>query len=70
MLFVDGKRNDRADAVREFTTPALASGKVYSYVLRIERGAEKEERKVDFMAGEAHTVDFTAWPKGQERASR
>jgi len=70
VLFVDGKKNDRSDAVREFTTPALTAGKLYAYVMRIERGAEKEERKIEFMAGEAHTVDFTAWPKGQERASR
>jgi len=70
VLFVDGKKNDRSDAIREFSTPALTSGKVYTYVMRIERGAEKEERKIEFMAGEAHSVDFTAWPASQQRAGR
>lgn len=70
LLFVDGKKNDRTDAVREFTTPALTAGKLYTYVMRIERGAEKEERKIEFMAGEAHRVDFTAWPASMEHASR
>jgi uncharacterized protein (TIGR03000 family) len=70
VLYVDGKKNDRNDGVREFTTPALTSGKLYTYVMRIEQGAEKEERKIQFMAGETHTVDFTAWPAAQQRASR
>jgi len=70
VLYVDGKKNERSDEVREFTTPALTQGKLYTYVMRIERGAEKEERKIEFMAGETHTVDFTAWPAAQQRASR
>jgi uncharacterized protein (TIGR03000 family) len=65
-LYVDGKKNERSDDVREFTTPTLTAGKLYTYVMRLERGAEKEERTVEFMAGETHTVDFT----GQRRASR
>ena len=62
-LFVDAKKNSRTDAVREFTTPALKKGELYTYRLRIEWSRngqpESEERKVQFMAGELHTVDFT-----------
>ena len=62
-LFVDSKKNPRTDAVREFTTPALKKGELYTYQLRIEFSRngqpESEERKVEFMAGELHTVDFT-----------
>lgn len=70
-LFVDAKKNSRTDAVREFTTPALKKGELYTYQLRIEWSRngqqESEERKVQFMAGEMHTVDFTL---GSQRASR
>ena len=62
-LFVDRRRNDRSEAVREFTTPALKKGDLYTYTLRAEwkrdGQLESEERKVEFMAGEMHTVDFT-----------
>ena len=62
-LFVDSKKNDRAETTREFTTPVLKKGDLYTYTLRAEWNrngrAESEERKVEFMAGELHTVDFT-----------
>ena len=62
-LFVDSKKNDRAETTREFTTPVLKTGDLYTYTLRAEWNrngrAESEERKVEFMAGELHTVDFT-----------
>lgn len=70
-LFVDAKKNARTDTVREFTTPALKKGELYTYQLRIEWSRngqpESEERKVQFMAGEMHTVDFTL---NSQRASR
>ncbi len=70
-LFVDAKKNSRTEPVREFTTPALKKGELYTYTLRAEWSRngqpESEERKVEFMAGELHTVDFTL---GFQRASR
>ncbi len=62
-LYVDARRNDRPGPVREFTTPVLKKGELYTYTLRVEwrndGRTESEERKVEFMAGELHTVDFT-----------
>lgn len=62
-LFVDAKKNNRTDTVREFTTPVLKKGELYTYILKAEWSregrVETEERKVQFMAGEMHTVDFT-----------
>lgn len=72
-LFVDGKRNERTDSVREFTTPALRAGKEYSYVMKAEwrrnGQPESQEQKIEFRGGEQLTVDFTAGP-GTQRASR
>lgn len=72
-LFVDGKRNERSDAVREFTTPPLQAGKEYSYVMKAEwrrnGQPESQEQKIEFRSGEQLTVDFTAGP-GNQRASR
>jgi len=71
VLFVDKRRNDRTETVREFTTAALKKGDLYTYTLRAEWSREGqlefEERKVEFMAGELHTVDFTL---PMQRASR
>ncbi len=62
-LYVDAKKNNRTDAIREFTTPVLKKGELYTYTLRMETSRngqpESEDRKVEFMAGEMHTVDFT-----------
>ncbi len=70
-LFVDKRKNDRTETVREFTTAVLKKGDLYSYTLRAEWSRdgqpEFEERKVEFMAGELHTVDFTL---PVQRASR
>ena len=70
-LFVDKRRNDRTEPIREFTTAVLKKGDLYSYTLRAEWSRdgqlEFEERKVEFMAGELHTVDFTL---PVQRASR
>ena len=70
-LYVDKRRNDRTETVREFTTAALKKGDLYTYALRAEWSRdgqlEYEERKVEFMAGELHTVDFTV---PMQRASR
>ena len=73
-LFVDGRRNERSDAVREFTTPALTPGKDYAYMMKAEwrrnGRPETQEQRIEFRGGEQLTVDFTAGPTGTERASR
>lgn len=71
VLFVDGRRNERTDATREFTTPTLQAGKEYSYVMKAEwrrnGQPESQEQKIEFRAGEQLTVDFTT---NTQRASR
>jgi uncharacterized protein (TIGR03000 family) len=73
VLFVDGKRNDRSETVREFTTPPLPHGQEFAYMMRAEimRNGQPESQsmKVTFRAGEIQTVDLSAWPNF-ERASR
>ncbi len=65
-LYVDGKKNDRTELVREFSTPALAPGREYAYLRKAEvlRDGRPESQltKVTFRAGEIVTVDFTAAP--------
>ncbi|HET6573014.1 MAG TPA: TIGR03000 domain-containing protein [Fimbriiglobus sp.] len=65
-LYVDGKRNDRTEPVREFSTPALEQGREYAYLMKAEvtRNGRPESQltKVTFRAGEIVTVDFTAAP--------
>lgn len=71
VLFVDGRRNERTDSTREFTTPTLQAGKEYSYVMKAEwrrnGQPESQEQKIEFRAGEQLTVDFTT---NTQRASR
>ena len=71
-LYVDGRKNDRTETVREFTTPPLAQGAEYAYLLKAEisRNGQPESQtvKVTFRAGEIQTVDLTQWPTGTERA--
>lgn len=70
-LYVDGRRNERTEAVREFTTPVLAAGKEYAYTMKAEwrrdGRPESQEQRIEFRGGEYLTVDFTT---GTERASR
>ncbi|HVK19363.1 MAG TPA: TIGR03000 domain-containing protein [Fimbriiglobus sp.] len=65
-LYVDGKKNDRTEAVREFSTPVLKPGQEYAYLMKAEvtRDGRPESQltKVTFRAGEIVTVDFTAAP--------
>ncbi len=72
-LYVDGRRNDRTDTLRDFTTPPLTPGGEYAYVMRAEirRNGHPESQtvKVTFRAGEIQTVDLSQWPDTQ-RASR
>ena len=74
-LYVDGRKNDRTDTVREFTTPPLTQGAEYAYMLKAEisRNGQPETQsvKVVFRAGEMQTVDLTQWPTapGTERAA-
>ena len=73
-LFVDGKKNDRTELVREFNTPPLSPGQDYAYIMKAEmvRGGQPESQtmKVTFRAGEITFADFTNWPTAGERASR
>ncbi|MGL6073856.1 MAG: TIGR03000 domain-containing protein [Fimbriiglobus sp.] len=68
-LFIDGRKNDRPEAVREFTTPPLAPGKEYAYMIRsdITRNGlpESQFQKVTFRAGETQVVDLSQWPTGK-----
>jgi uncharacterized protein (TIGR03000 family) len=65
-LYVDGKKNDRTELVREFSTPTLKPGQEYAYLMKAEvtRDGRPESQltKVTFRAGEIVTVDFTAAP--------
>ena len=71
-LYVDGRKNDRTEVVREFTTPPLVQGAEYAYLMKAEisRNGQPESQtvKVTFRAGEMQTVDLTQWPTGTERA--
>lgn len=73
-LYVDDQKNDRTDAVREFTTPPLVRGQEYAYLLKseIRRNGQPETQsvKVTFRAGESQTVDLTQWPTGTDRAGK
>ncbi|OWK40600.1 Keratin [Fimbriiglobus ruber] len=63
-LFVDGKKNERTDLVREFNTPPLPQGQEFAYLMRAETTRdgrpEYQVTKVTFRAGEIVTVDFTS----------
>ena len=75
-LYVNGTKNEKAGAVREFATPKLTPGKTYQYTMRAETTRnglpEYQEQKVDFRCGDSLTVDFTTPPgeKELERAGR
>jgi uncharacterized protein (TIGR03000 family) len=62
-LFVNGAKNERTELIRLFTTPTLAPGKSYQYVMKAEitrNGLpEYQEQKIDFQAGDNLTIDFT-----------
>jgi uncharacterized protein (TIGR03000 family) len=72
-LFVDGKKNERSETTRDFTTPPLAYGQEFAYMMRAEimRNGQPESQsmKVTFRAGEIQTVDLSQWPN-HERAGR
>lgn len=65
-LYIDGKKNDRSELVREFNTPPVPQGQEYAYVMKAEiiRNGQPETQtmKVPFRAGETQQVDFTYWP--------
>lgn len=70
-LFVDGKKNAKADPTREFVTPPLQHGKEYVYTMMAELGGKAGTitHKVTFRAGELITVDFTAGPPSAANVS-
>jgi uncharacterized protein (TIGR03000 family) len=65
-LYVDGKKSDGTEAVRQFSTPPLPPGQEFAYLMKAEvtRDGRPEYQltKVTFRAGELVTVDFTAPP--------
>jgi len=65
-LYIDGKKNDRTELIREFNTPPVPQGQEYAYVMKAEivRNGQPETQtmKVPFRAGETQQVDFTYWP--------
>jgi uncharacterized protein (TIGR03000 family) len=75
-LYVNGTKNERTERVREFTTPRLAAGKTYQYVMKaqVTRNGlpEYQEQKIDFKAGDILALDFSNLvEKGiADRASR
>jgi uncharacterized protein (TIGR03000 family) len=62
-LYVNGAKNERTELTRLFTTPTLAPGKSYQYVMKAEISRnglpEYQEQKIDFQAGDNLTIDFT-----------
>ena len=73
-LFVNGAKNERTELVRLFTTPTLAPGKSYQYVMKAEitrNGLpEYQEQKIDFQAGDNLTIDFTNLNNGERTARK
>ena len=67
VLYVDGRKSDRADAVRRFDTPPLAAGREFGYEFKVEltRGGrpETQSERVTVRAGQATEVDFTTVPQ-------
>ena len=63
ILYVDGKKSDRTDSIREFLTPVLKPGQDYSYMMRTEPMSGNlgagQELKIEFRSGQAMLVDFT-----------
>lgn len=64
-LSVDGRRQERPDAVRQFETPPIAPGEAFTYTLRVDwPGGGKvttQSEKVTVRGGDAREVDFTNW---------
>jgi len=62
-LYVDGKKNERTEPVREFNTPPLPAGQEFAYLMKAEvlrdGRPETTTTKVSFRAGEIVTVDLT-----------
>ncbi len=73
-LFVNGAKNERSELVRLFTTPTLALGKSYQYVMKAEitrNGLpEYQEQKIDFQAGDNLTIDFTSLNTSERTAKK
>lgn len=78
-LYVDGKKHDRVDAVRQFDTPPVPVGQTFTYAVRVEvvrnGRPESQSEQVTVRAGEVTTRDFTNWTTvnaaaGGERVSR
>jgi len=74
VLYVNGAKNDRSEALRLFATPTLAPGKSYQYVMKAELTRnglpEYQEQKIDFQAGDNLTLDFTSLGVAESRTAR
>ena len=64
-LTVDGQKQDRPETVRQFQTPPIPPGELFTYTLKVDwpaGGAVKTQaEKVTVRAGSERTVDFTNW---------
>jgi uncharacterized protein (TIGR03000 family) len=67
-LFVDGRKNEKTELIREFVTPPLAAGREYTYSMMATKPGVNANvpdtitHKIAFRAGENVTVDFTTTP--------
>lgn len=63
-LYVDDRKSNSNEPVRQFTTPPLPNGREFAYVMKAEviRDGRPESvmQKVSFKAGDQLTVDFTS----------
>jgi uncharacterized protein (TIGR03000 family) len=61
-VWFDGTKTAQTGSLRSFVTPPLERGRAYSYEIRVrqmEAGRSVEQvRKIDFGAGERHTLNF------------
>ncbi len=78
-LYVDGRKHDRVDAVRQFDTPPVPAGQTFTYAVRVEimknGRPESQSEQVTVRPGETTTRDFTNWltmnaEAGGDRVSR
>lgn len=59
-LFAEGEATSLTGTERVFLTPELATGRDYTYTLKLENGTEATTRPIVVRAGHRTVVDFTA----------
>jgi uncharacterized protein (TIGR03000 family) len=58
-VWIDGTATTQTGTQRVFTSPPLATGKTYSYQVRVVSGDRDDTRKVVVQAGQRVAVNFT-----------